>query len=701
MAGRPGTATALDLFHDSPSDIHASLVSEYRLARGLVPPPDGPSDVEIMQTDDYALWLVPVPPLASPPALVTVAPVMTDTGCPPRNFECTGHVRFVNFLAQIISNIASVPTPYAPGMADVYSAALRKAIADGLSNLPSAKADANYSTGALTVRVSDTASISISSFTLSLTQLNQSATVSEPFSGLYMGNQNAHILTLDEVALPVLLGDVAAFEGTTYHEGIHFLSQIVSDFNSSAASPVHPELDVASYAPYRQAFVDAVLPIIDEVLSRLPAGSPAHQVSSASHADVIWTEALNEALAYTEEAIYFAVRAGHGFSRSDVATVRTFMKEAGRWLQDDLDIMRDVIKDRIAEIETNVLPAIQAVSLAFLDMRPSGRFGGGATMNAKIVIDAGHGGHQPAGRSSPLGVVGPRGLLEKDVTLELARRVAAKLGGRAVLTRADDRNVSLAARCAVAHRLGAPVFLSLHADGAGSGRGAKAYVHRRAGEASRALAKALARELVTYGAPGRCGESAELAVLAPDHLPPGAAACLLEVDCLSDPGGEARLGDPRELDRLAASIARGLERYRLGQGIAPALTADTLSVTVDYPTELPRYKSISTSHGINNTYDSTGSVLFDEDSVVFAFENAASTYQTTCSVQLVDDAGNGPLPGGAAEVHVDGGTRAYIRFSRFPRRGDGDEMKSCDYTVRVTNNLARSEGVEVYMTIYV
>jgi N-acetylmuramoyl-L-alanine amidase len=191
------------------------------------------------------------------------------------------------------------------------------------------------------------------------------------------------------------------------------------------------------------------------------------------------------------------------------------------------------------------------------------------TNNGSVVIDAGHGGSAPAGRSSAYGVRGPSGAYEKDVMLALAQRVAAHYGPGAALTRASDVNVPLAERTAVAQRLGAPVFISLHANSGPRGaRGAETYVHDRGTARSMALADAIQRELGAYGhATAPIGREA-LAVLSPDRLPSQTAACLLEVDYLSDPYGERRLTDPGQLDRLGAAIARGIRRY---MGAQPAL----------------------------------------------------------------------------------------------------------------------------------
>src|SRR3954468_10853030 len=84
-----------------------------------------------------------------------------------------------------------------------------------------------------------------------------------------------------------------------------------------------------------------------------------------------------------------------------------------------------------------------------------------------VVIDPGHGGAAPVGGSSPNNATGPNGLLEKDLTLDLGRRVSTLLAPRAtvILTRTTDVNLSLADRAKVAHDANADVFLSIHLNG--------------------------------------------------------------------------------------------------------------------------------------------------------------------------------------------------------------------------------------------
>lgn len=78
-----------------------------------------------------------------------------------------------------------------------------------------------------------------------------------------------------------------------------------------------------------------------------------------------------------------------------------------------------------------------------------------------IVVDAGHGGRDP-------GAVGPNNVMEKNVTLGMAKALATalreQLGVKVLLTRSDDRYIELRSRTAYANRVGADLFISLHAN---------------------------------------------------------------------------------------------------------------------------------------------------------------------------------------------------------------------------------------------
>ncbi len=84
-----------------------------------------------------------------------------------------------------------------------------------------------------------------------------------------------------------------------------------------------------------------------------------------------------------------------------------------------------------------------------------------------IVVDAGHGGRDP-------GAIGPNKVMEKDVTLKMAKALAAalkqKMGVKVLLTRSDDRYLELRERTDYANRVGADLFISLHANASPRGQ---------------------------------------------------------------------------------------------------------------------------------------------------------------------------------------------------------------------------------------
>ncbi|MBA3940029.1 MAG: N-acetylmuramoyl-L-alanine amidase [Sphingopyxis sp.] len=110
-----------------------------------------------------------------------------------------------------------------------------------------------------------------------------------------------------------------------------------------------------------------------------------------------------------------------------------------------------------------------------------------------VVLDAGHGGHDP-GATSP-----HNGKREKDITLALARAIRDELvaGGRArvALTRSDDRYLVLEERYGIARRLKADLFISVHADAAETEQASGASIYTLSEVASdREAARLAARE---------------------------------------------------------------------------------------------------------------------------------------------------------------------------------------------------------------
>src|SRR5262245_46345490 len=112
-----------------------------------------------------------------------------------------------------------------------------------------------------------------------------------------------------------------------------------------------------------------------------------------------------------------------------------------------------------------------------------------------VVLDAGHGGGNKVGGSSPNNATGPNGLYEKDLTLDLARRLRAILWPSAdvALPRAGDVNLSLADRARAARDRRADLFLSIHLNGFKDPQtdGTEVWVARDANPQSRAFAQAV------------------------------------------------------------------------------------------------------------------------------------------------------------------------------------------------------------------
>jgi N-acetylmuramoyl-L-alanine amidase len=101
---------------------------------------------------------------------------------------------------------------------------------------------------------------------------------------------------------------------------------------------------------------------------------------------------------------------------------------------------------------------------------PSANANGGFSMSrqlglgvARIVIDAGHGGHDPGAKA--------RGIEEADLVLDVALRLEALLkdaGVEVIMTRRTDTFIALEERTAIANRAGADLFLSIHSNASAS-----------------------------------------------------------------------------------------------------------------------------------------------------------------------------------------------------------------------------------------
>ncbi|GLR47224.1 N-acetylmuramoyl-L-alanine amidase family protein [Sphingomonas astaxanthinifaciens] len=212
-----------------------------------------------------------------------------------------------------------------------------------------------------------------------------------------------------------------------------------------------------------------------------------------------------------------------------------------------------------------------------------------------VVIDPGHGGRDP-------GAPGASGrAIEKDVTLVLARDLRDELarGGRVriALTRDGDATLTLEDRAAIARRLGADLFLAIHADSApnANARGATFYSLSEVasdGDAALLAARQNGEEAVATEADGsvralladlatrdEMAASADFAVrllreakgVVPLRPEPhrfaafrvlrrsDAPAVLFEAGYMSNSEDEAMLLDPAQRQRIVKALARAIE----------------------------------------------------------------------------------------------------------------------------------------------
>ncbi len=218
----------------------------------------------------------------------------------------------------------------------------------------------------------------------------------------------------------------------------------------------------------------------------------------------------------------------------------------------------------------------------------------------KIVIDPGHGGHDA-------GTVGPNGLEEKDLVLEVGRRLGklleTRLGAEVVYTRKDDTFIPLETRTAVANQERADLFISIHANSSrdSAARGVETYYlnFTSSAEALEVAARENAvseksiyelQDLVKKIAlKEKIEESREFASDVQESLHSGLAvkssairdrgvkkapfivliganmpSILAEISFVSNPSDERRLETSEYRQRIAESLYRGIAKYANG-----------------------------------------------------------------------------------------------------------------------------------------
>lgn len=212
---------------------------------------------------------------------------------------------------------------------------------------------------------------------------------------------------------------------------------------------------------------------------------------------------------------------------------------------------------------------------------------------SRVVIDAGHGGHDT-------GSLGPSGYAEKDFVLDVAQRlkqlIVSDLAADVVMTREDDSYIPLEARTAKANRQSADLFISIHANSSRvrSVRGvetfflnfttsrealetatrenaasessihelqdiAKKIMLRDKVEESRELAEHIQKALSTRkdSGPNRGVKQAPFVVLIGANIP----SVLAEIGFISNPVEERLIKTPEYRQAIAQSLLEGVRSY--------------------------------------------------------------------------------------------------------------------------------------------
>lgn len=182
-----------------------------------------------------------------------------------------------------------------------------------------------------------------------------------------------------------------------------------------------------------------------------------------------------------------------------------------------------------------------------------------------ILVDAGHGGYDIGSESSKNYEGSPNNVYEKDIALQISKKVTAKLSQyedvQVIMSRSDDTLVSLDDRTAIAASQNVDAFISIHLNaeaGGNSAYGVETYYRKNSEEASIELANMVQSSMVSYvQARDRGTMPANYEVLRETTMP----AILIETGFISNPEEEKKLSNSKYQDQMAEGIAQGVLSY--------------------------------------------------------------------------------------------------------------------------------------------
>lgn len=184
-----------------------------------------------------------------------------------------------------------------------------------------------------------------------------------------------------------------------------------------------------------------------------------------------------------------------------------------------------------------------------------------------VVIDAGHGGIDP-------GAIGPSGLKEKQVTLEIARTLEILALGdpqiEVVLTRRRDQTLLLQDRTGLANRLKAAVYVSIHANAHNDPKvqGIETLVHdgpegpyySQSLKLAKMIQQQLMSQLAHLGIPNR-GVKRQPLYIRWARMP----AVIVEIGFITHPQSETQLQSIWYQVQVAGAILAGIKAYLSSQ----------------------------------------------------------------------------------------------------------------------------------------
>jgi len=377
------------------------------------------------------------------------------------------------------------------------------------------------------------------------------------------------------------------------------------DKDKDAAETASAQLDsaVSPKAVSTDASDEDSAPSLSTVASKKPATSVVKKIVEADDGDEA-SVPLTEVMKRSAQG----VRSGASHTQNTVAA----KKPAASDLDSDPDAsdssasaLRGDPEVSRAKSGTRALGSGKSASATGLDVREARPTAGGdrsliralGLKIGKIVIDPGHGGHDT-------GTIGPNGLEEKDLVLDVGRRLGklleARLGAEVVYTRKDDTFIPLETRTAVANQARADLFVSIHANSShdADARGVETYylnftsspealeVAARENAVSEKSIYELQDLVKKIALKEKIEESREFAADVQQSLHSGLAvkspairdrgvkkapfivliganmpSILAEISFVSNPTDEHRLATGEYRQRIAESLYRGISKY--------------------------------------------------------------------------------------------------------------------------------------------